>query len=532
MAFLGGRTARRLAWAIGLTAALPLAASIYFAGRLVDKAFAQAFPPELGQHLDRSLGVYQELARATKEAMRSEADALSASATLRAAAARGDVEAVAGDLARKLGESPHLASLAVRSADGAPLVTRDRGRPLDEKLEVKLDLERPLGEGADAPRLALRFVTPRARFDELAEADAFTRAYHAVARERTSQRIDLQFFVAMLVGTILVAIAIATLLARSVTRRIGELAAATQQVATGDLGVRVVERGDDELTELSRAFNRMVGEVEESRARIEFLHRMGAWQEMARRLAHEIKNPLTPILLAVEECHRKYAGDDPAYRKLIDTTHEIVDEEVGTLRRLVGEFSSFARLPRAHLVPGDLAVLLGDEAARAAPWSDDGALADDELAGVARVTWRVPTHPMPADLDAQMLHRVLANLVRNAAQAIRDARGHGEVEVHADEERDAWVVLVDDDGPGVPPELRATIFDPYVTTKHDGTGLGLAIVKKIVVEHGGTIDVGASPLGGARVRLRLPRPGTPAALAAHEASLRGDVGGSGRPAAA
>ncbi len=89
--------------------------------------------------------------------------------------------------------------------------------------------------------------------------------------------------------------------------------------------------------------------MQQSRARIEYLQRIGAWQEMAQRLAHEIKNPLTPIQLAVQECHRKYGGDDPRFRALLDTTLEIVEEEVGTLRRLVGNFSSFARLPHAEL---------------------------------------------------------------------------------------------------------------------------------------------------------------------------------------
>src|SRR5262249_36873530 len=116
-----------------------------------------------------------------------------------------------------------------------------------------------------------------------------------------------------------------------------------------DLAVRVPVTGDDELGDLARTFNKMLGEMAQSRARIEFLQRIGAWQQMAQRLAHEIKNPLTPIQLAVQECHRKYGGDDPRFRALLDTTLEIVEEEVGTLRRLVGDFSNFARLPHAEL---------------------------------------------------------------------------------------------------------------------------------------------------------------------------------------
>ena len=101
------------------------------------------------------------------------------------------------------------------------------------------------------------------------------------------------------------------LLARGFTRRINRSRRAINQVAAGNLDVRVPVTGSDELTDLARVFNRMLGEMQQSRARIEYLQRIGAWQEMAQRLAHEIKNPLTPIQLAVQECHRKYGGDDP-----------------------------------------------------------------------------------------------------------------------------------------------------------------------------------------------------------------------------
>jgi signal transduction histidine kinase len=138
---------------------------------------------------------------------------------------------------------------------------------------------------------------------------------------------------------------------------------------------------------------------------------------------------------------------------------------------------------------------------------------------------------MPALLDREMLHRVMGNLVRNAAQAIRDARaaaaprggdGDGEparrnlVRVTVSVDGAMYVIDVDDDGPGIDPEVRASLFDPYVTTKRDGTGLGLSIVKKVIVDHGGSIDALDSPLGGARFRIRLPRAGTPEARAATE----------------
>jgi signal transduction histidine kinase len=140
----------------------------------------------------------------------------------------------------------------------------------------------------------------------------------------------------------------------------------------------------------------------------------------------------------------------------------------------------------------------------------------------------VPEEDLPAAIDRQMLRRVLINLVRNAAQAIRDARAGrapgellGHVRVSARREGDGSAILVDDDGPGIPVETRSRIFDPYFTTQTDGTGLGLAIVKKIVVEHGGRIEVERSEtLGGARFVMHLPGPRSVAIAAARDARER------------
>jgi nitrogen fixation/metabolism regulation signal transduction histidine kinase len=336
--------------------------------------------------------------------------------------------------------------------------------------------------------------------------------------------------------TIIVAVAFGTQLARSVTRRIDALARATKAVGAGSLEVRVPVQGNDELTELSRGFNQMLSEMEVNRARVEFLQRMSTWQEMARRLAHEIKNPLTPILLAVEECHRKYDGNDPSFRKLIDTTLEVVEEEVGTLRRLVGEFSSFARLPQAELALGDLGEFLSEQESHAVLIRDELQNAAEGLASIrngptndpprrVQISFDVPREPMPVHLDRQMLRQVISNILRNAFQAVLAHRREGRVKVGVLIEERAFVMHFDDDGPGVPESLREAIFDPYVTTKSDGTGLGLAIGKKIVVEHGGTIDAGPSPLGGARFRIRIPRLATPAGRAVREASTA--LAGSG-----
>jgi two-component system, NtrC family, nitrogen regulation sensor histidine kinase NtrY len=370
-------------------------------------------------------------------------------------------------------------------------------------------VRRPLGEEDSARILVATFATPRARLDEQEAASEFAAAYHTY--ERNQSDLYLQAFAALLFSTILLAVAVGVLVVRPVTRGIARLAAATRPVAAGDLSVRVAVTGADEVADLGRSFNRMLEELEQSRARVEFLKQMSEWQKMARRLAHEIKNPLTPIQLAVEECHRRYAGEDAAYKKIVETMLEVVGEEIASLRRLVTEFSSFARLPRAELTESDLGVFLREQEGRIALREEGGADVD--------VTFDVPEAPMPAAIDREMLHRVLTNIVTNAAQAVRDARpgGTGRVALRAVAGPDEHVLTVDDDGPGIAEDVRASVFDPYVTTKRDGTGLGLSIVKKIVVDHGGRIDASASPLGGARFTIRLPRAGSPAAIAAAEA---------------
>ncbi|WP_437607220.1 ATP-binding protein [Sorangium sp. So ce834] len=574
-----GRTERRVVAAILVTALIPLVASIVVARTVIARVSATAFQPEFGVHLDRALGVYAELAAAIKQGMRSEAEAIAAADPLRRSAFAGDAELLGGVLAHLIVAHPALVSLRVERCGGELVGARERGRPVDpareKTLTVRKAIERAPGSTAepappaepaaeagdcegDARALVATFAAPSARFDELESAQAFAQAYRALEREHRKEYVDESYgdaFAALLGATIVLAVLAGVLVARPVVDRVARLAAAMRPVAEGDLSVRVALKGDDEVADLGRAFDRMLEELEGSRARIEFLKRMGEWQKMARHLAHEIKNPLTPIQLAVEECHRRYAGSDPAYQRLLQTTLEVVEEEIGTLRRLVGEFSNFARLPQAELEPADLAEFLREQGERFAAVEEAGRehASDEALLGGVDLEFDVPAGPMPAALDREMLRRALGNIVRNAAQALRDAQRAapgggaaarpgalwGRVRVSARSEGQSHLIAIDDDGPGIDPAVRDSVFDPYVTTRYDGTGLGLSIVKKIVVDHGGTIDVLESPLGGARFVVRLPRAGTPAARAAQRAEGEGGArstspraaGGPGGPAA-
>lgn len=510
-------------------AILPLLVAITFARSMVRQATERFFIPEIGSRLDQSLGVYQELAKSIKLSMRYAADAIASSPALREAARRKDVAAVRRALAEPMAGYPELASLEVFDARGGRLVMLDRGRAVDERTEKTLEIERALCDGDDnddCPRLRAVFTTERARLDEFESMAQFVETYRKIERRRLQdERTYIEAFSMLLVLTVLIAGTVGFWLARGPTVRLAALGNALHRVASGDLSVRVSETGKDEISDLARALNRMVAEVESSRARIEYLQRIGAWQEMARRLAHEIKNPLTPIQLAVQEVHRRCPEDNSNFKQLVNETLHIVEDEVETLRHLVSEFSSFARMPQAQLQLNDLGEFLRQQRGRLAlSEADEGALDDglevDDVAGGSSVQVVVETPPGPsyAFFDSHMLKRAIVNLVRNATQAIAGAgRERGRVTVRLSEtDGRFWALDVEDDGPGIPEELRPVVFDPYVTTKKTGTGLGLAIVKKVIVEHGGTITVTAAATGGAQMHILIPRATASARIAPFE----------------
>lgn len=290
------------------------------------------------------------------------------------------------------------------------------------------------------------------------------------------------------------------LMARRVTRRVTRLTRATAQVAEGDLDVEVPVKSRDEIGKLAADFNEMVRRLQHSRAQIHYLQKISAWQEIARRLAHEIKNPLTPIRLAIEQVHDTYEGGDERFGRALKDANEIIHEEVAALQQMVEEFSAFAKLPQVSPQEESVDELM-EEFARFA----ESAFPD---CGVFCA-------PVESDLtvlvDSMVFRRVLHNLVLNAVQA---CKGEGiepkiELSAHAktkqsDTGGEMVEFFVEDNGPGVSSDLSDRIFDPYFTTKDSGTGLGLAIVKKILLEHDGSITVEESSLGGARFVIRLP----------------------------
>jgi nitrogen fixation/metabolism regulation signal transduction histidine kinase len=510
-----GNTERRLALVILLTAMLPLVGALVLAAKLMDYAAGVWLPPEVDQQLERGIDLYKTYIRSVKDDMKHQADAISSDVALREAAARHDPAECSKALEALFPRYEQLVSLKVEDEDARTLGARDRGRPVDDANERTLPVPRSLVDTEGTSTLVATFAFDRRYEKELSEAGTIHDDYTQLRNDRTGVYRPYYLAFAVILGiTVVLTVVVGFMLARPFTRRIRQLAGAIDEVAAGNLDVRVPVVGADELTDLATVFNRMLTDMQQSRARIEYLQRIGAWQEMAQRLAHEIKNPLTPIQLAVQECHRKYAGEDKRFRALLDTTLEIVEEEVGTLRRLVGNFSSFARLPHAELKDASLRDFLRECSETlghlGTPLAEEGA-EDMFVSSDVTIRWEVPHEDIEVAIDKQMMRRVLVNLVRNAVQAIRgaklDGEARGRVVVRAEKRADGADLRVEDDGPGVPDVSRERVFDPYFTTKAEGTGLGLAIVKKIVVEHNGTISVRRSEaLGGAAFVVSLPLP--------------------------
>jgi nitrogen fixation/metabolism regulation signal transduction histidine kinase len=491
----------RLAFAIVLTAAIPVAAAVILARSLVQQATERSYVPEIQTHLDQALEAYGELAKQTKRAMRLQARVVAESEFIAKLDVTRAAEESSSDLSRALGAYPDVATIELIDPEGETKARASRLAPIDEAREVSLRVVVPLD--GDDWTLAVTSVTPKAPFDEFEKLGAFMEAYASLARRRAvDEQTYVLAFAALLVGTIGIAAAVGSWLSRGVVQRIEALAKATATVGRGDLSVRVQEEPADEVGQLGRAFNTMLAEIEGSRSRIEYLSRLASWQEMARRLAHEIKNPLTPIQLAVQEVHQRIRNVPPEERRVLDMTLEVVEAEVLTLRRLVKEFSEFARLPQSALEPASLRTFLEElqQEFSLAPLATLG-LDPDSHPGV-KLTWSLPDVRVTVPLDGQMMRRALVNLIQNAVQASR-GRARVAVSIRA-RVTDKVELVIEDDGPGIPPSLRDQVFEPYVTTKDDGTGLGLAIVKKVVMDHQGTVEVQAGEPNGARFVLSLP----------------------------
>jgi two-component system nitrogen regulation sensor histidine kinase NtrY len=287
-----------------------------------------------------------------------------------------------------------------------------------------------------------------------------------------------------------VATALAVLLAPAVARPIRAAMEAADRIASGTRSVQIDTEAGGEAGRLVQAFNRMARELDAAESRLRRAERLAAWRDIARQMAHEIKNPLTPIQMAVELLRKAKARNLEGFDELFDEQTTIVLEEVARLRRLVENFSRFARAPKPMPAPMEVASLVEHVVSMHAH-------------GEAEVTGEADPGLPSIRADREQLTQVLVNLVQNAvfAAAQRHTRAphKGPAAVHVSARRDGHrvVIAIEDNGAGIDPSVRDQLFEPYVTTKkgQGGTGLGLAIAWRIVHEHDGTLTVETSPEG-------------------------------------
>ncbi len=462
----------------------PLGASAYLIDQIgkITANFAASDAAARDQSMTKALAAYRELFETKKQ--------LNGEVAVRLATVPAIVHATPGvDLGPVLASEGRAASLTVRAADGTVVASASRTLPAGTEVRP---LEQPLPDGAV---LEVGFVKPTALLDEHHALAESLHEAQTVARVRSALPAGIRVgFLALVGAAALAAIVLGFFAAGRVTRRIEALVDVARAVSRGEAEKRARLRGGDEMAELGGALDTMLDDLGRQRGQIEYLQRIGAWQDVARRLAHEIKNPLTPIQLAVQQCVSTYQGDDPRFRRLLTDTGEIVEEEIGGLRRLVDTFRTLGQLPRVEAAAIELEAVVTE-------------LGHDPVVG-DRLIVRPPDEAVQVKADKLLLKRVLANLIENGIHAGQEAGRRGQVTVSwtADAATGQAVLHVDDEGKGVTAEQRERIFEPYVTTKATGTGLGLAIAKKIALEHGGGLDVaaGPAPTGGARFVLTVP----------------------------
>lgn len=292
-----------------------------------------------------------------------------------------------------------------------------------------------------------------------------------------------------LLGLVL-AILLALLWSSQVSRPVERLAAFSDRLARGEWDEPLTLDSVRELQALVASLDRMRSDLRSQRDRLVISERQAAWGQMARKVAHEVRNPLTPIAVSVADLKRSYELGRPEFPQILDQAVRTIGEEVETLKRLLQEFADFGRLPPPRLAPCRVAELFADL---------ETLYAGDVVAGRLAVTQT--KRELSFSADAGQLRQALVNLIKNGLEAV-DGEGH--VTVAAGIADGAIEIVVSDTGSGLTDEQRAQLFVPGFTTKAKGSGLGLTIVERIVNDHHGTITVESGATRGTSVRMRIP----------------------------
>jgi two-component system, NtrC family, nitrogen regulation sensor histidine kinase NtrY len=295
---------------------------------------------------------------------------------------------------------------------------------------------------------------------------------------------------------IVLAILFSGLAASRVTRPVEQLAEAAREVAAGNWNARVSVSSTDELGALAESFNRMTGELLQQREQLVQAERVAAWRELARRLAHELKNPLFPLQLTVENLVRAREESPEQFDEVFRESSSTLLAETANLKAIISRFSEFSRMPQPQFERIQLNEIVQNVARLL-----QGQLRSPEQAPIeCRMDLAEVMEPIAA--DPELLHRAFSNLALNALDAM--AQG-GTLTFRTGQHGDRVMVEVADTGAGLTAEERERVFTPYYTSKAHGTGLGLAIVQSIISDHGGRISVRSELGRGTTFMIDLPR---------------------------
>ena len=283
---------------------------------------------------------------------------------------------------------------------------------------------------------------------------------------------------------LLLSFLISFFLVRSITRPLSALSDSMKHLSLDSVGERLQYEGDDEIGQLVKRYNEMVGELERSRERLAQSEREGAWRTMARQIAHEINNPLTPMKLIIQQLQRTKKLNDPErFNEYFDKSTTMLIEQINDLSRIAQSFSQFDKMPEAKPANVDVAARL---------FSVITLFRNNQL--------QIPIRYIGAEsgvyamADEEQISQVFNNLIKNALQAI-DNKAEGDIIVMLQQKENCVEISISDNGCGIPEEIQEKIFRPNFTTKSTGAGLGLAISKNIIESSGGTISFSTSPSG-------------------------------------
>ena len=361
--------------------------------------------------------------------------------------------------------------------------------------EITTALEQSL---ADQKALARFDPQRKAEYRSRFEANQ-TLLQHLLILQRNQQSIT-RFWELILLAAVLAVLGVAggaqMIRQGRLDARIERLRLALVALSAGEEDLEIGDRGRDTLGRIAGMIEETSRAMARDRKRLAYLKNLSVWQETARRHAHEMRTPLTAARLELSRLQRLLEGEDQDEARQVAVS---VGEELERLGRFTQQFTSFARLPQPRPAVHDLGAVVEEFVGTFA-----GAWANLTL------RFESPGKPLPAALDRDMLRQVLVNLCDNSSLAIKaqgEGDGRGTVTLRPGEAGRNVFLDVSDDGPGIAPEIRSRVFEPYVTTRQvgEGMGLGLAICKKILLDHGGDLELAGSSGAGTTFRLTFPR---------------------------